>query len=334
MTMRKLHTAIWMPVILSAALTFTSCGQADPGGTGVDAEESVSGAAVSEPETEEELRQAIARLEDGDAGLARKQEYYQQLLAMDVFGEPDYVALADIYGAQGEWDKQRDMLWKVLRLYPSREYVQRLGEIVIQWDDAEPELAERTADALRQQDMDSLRELTASEEWRRVVQRDMTGVTTRTQYRSGGDLLQITMGLTTAELTYREETGAFYCYRSDESGFLWASVEEVQEDYNGAVSVICRDAEGNVSRECSGTLKDGVCVEQITVVYQGAEYVGSLNGDGTTAQEQYPAVTERGGVVYAAGSDGVSYLVQENETAERFRLDSAWLGLPEYAEWK
>lgn len=334
--MKKSQIVI-LSIILATATLLIACGQTDSGETGMDTSESVFGAVKSVPRTEEELRQAISQMGDDNATLTQKQEYYQRLLAMDVFGETDYVALADIYGTQGEWEKQRDMLWKVLRLHPSKEYAQRLEEIVIRWDDTETEmaeLAEQTMEALRQQDTDGLRRLIVSEEWRHVAQKDMTGVTTRTQYRSDGNLLQATTGLSAAELTFREETGAFYCYKSDESGFMWASVEEFGENYNGVVSVVCWDAEGNVIRECSGILKDGVCVDQITVLYQGMEYAGKLNSDGTTAQEQYPAVTEQGGVVYAAGSDGVSYLVQENETVEHFKIDSTYLGLPEYVEWK
>ena len=99
--------------------------------------------------------------------------------------------------------------------------------------------------------------------------------------------------------------------------------------YSGAVTVAYSDGEGNPVRAYTGTLQDGICVEEIGIEYQGATYTGKLNADGTTAEEQYPKVAEAGGVVYAYTGDGQSYLYQEDAAQETFRLDAAWLGLPE-----
>ena len=72
----------------------------------------------------------------------------------------------------------------------------------------------------------------------------------------------------------------------------------------------------------------------MTVNYQGVEYTGTFLEDGTTGEEQLEEVTEQGGVVYAYGPGKRDYLYQENVALEDFRIDAAFLSLPEYEEWR
>ena len=136
-------------------------------------------------------------MKEDEASLARKQEYYERLLAMDVFGEGDYVELARIYGSRGNWEEQRRMLSKVLRLYPSVEYAEQLSAVTVYRDDTEEEmaaLADRIREALEQQDVPALRALALSEEWHRLLQEGMEAIETRTHYQAGEDILQIAAG--------------------------------------------------------------------------------------------------------------------------------------------
>lgn len=102
----------------------------------------------------------------------------------------------------------------------------------------------------------------------------------------------------------------------------------------GDVKVIYSDTEGNVTRSVQGTLENGVCVGQLTIVYQGVEYVGTFAEDGTTTEEQLKEVTDQGGVLYAYGPGGRTYLYQENVKPADFRIGPAFFGLPEYKEWR
>ena len=53
---------------------------------------------------------------------------------------------------------------------------------------------------------------------------------------------------------------------------------------------------------------------------------------GSTAQNE--EVTERGGVLYAYGPGNKTYLYQENAELVDFRIGPAFLGLPEYEDWR
>lgn len=289
------------------------------------------------PQTQEELRQAIGQLGSGEEALDFKRKYYEELLAMDVFEEADYVALAQVYGELGQQDLQREMLSKVLRLYPSREYAKQLSDIVVRADSSDSEMAAIAAqimEALGQQDGLALRELTGQETWRVSLQGNMTGVMTRTHYQEGEDVLQIVADGGYTQIMWLGAGGRLCFYEADEAGSLWGETVLQDGGYTGAVTVAYSDGEGNLTRSCNGTLKEGVCVDQISITYQGTTYTGKLNADGTTAEEQYQKVTAAGGVVYAYTADKRAYLYQENAKPESFRMDATYLGIPEYEEWR
>ncbi len=332
--MKKKPVQICIFLILS--LLFTSCGQAET----APEQENTTPVETPEPEpappeTEEELRQAIGQLGQGEEAL--KREYYEQLFYMDVFQEADYEALAQLYAHMGETALQRDILSKELRLYPSRETALQVSAIVVEENGENQEMAElarQIMEALDLHDTAALRELTARDDWRRILQDGMLGVETKTRYRQGEDLLQIAADGAWAEITWLGAEGRFCFYRGDEHGAVLGETVLTESAYSGAVTVIHSDGEGNVTRSYTGTLREGVCVEQISIEYQGVTYTGKLNDDGTTAEEQYAKVAEAGGVVYAYTGDGKSYLYQENADPGVFRLDAVSLGLPEYTEWR
>lgn len=326
-------------ILLLATLLLTACGQPQTGReeAPVPTEEPAATAPPAEPFTEEELRRAISGLGEDEAALARKQEYYERLLAMDVFGEEDYEALARICGDRGDWQEQRRLLFRLLRLYPSVEHAEQLSAVTLHRSDAEEDMASLAGQirtALEQQDAVALRDLTLSQEWRRLLQEDMDAVETRTCYRAGEELMQIAAGGSAVEITWLDGQGYFLFYRGDETGAVTGSAFLTDGAYTGDVRGIYSDGEGNVTKAVQGTLKDGVCVGQLTVVYQGAEYVGTFLEDGTTAEEQIKEVAEQGGVLYAYGPNGRSYLYQENVALADFRIGPAFFGLPEYEEWR
>ena len=318
---------------------FSSCGmsQSVPEQETPEPVQSAEPEEPAEPETEEELRQAIALLGDEGEELSRKREYYERIQAMDLFGEEDYAALAQVYAGMGEWKLQRSMLSKALRLYPSREYADQLGAVVVQGDPGDTELAafaQEIMTALEQRDMAVLGGLADREEWVRLLQDGMPGILCRTRYCEGENVLQIAAEDGCAEITWQGSENRFYYYKKDGTGMLLGETSLTESGYNGDVTVDYSDPEGNIIRSYRGTLADGICVDQITVVVQGTEYTGKLNSDGTTAEEQYQKVADAGGVVYAYTADGRSYLYQEEAAPETFRMDAAYLGFPEYEEWR
>lgn len=333
MSKKVLSKICLIPLLI---LTLLSCGQETPVQEQEETEP-VQTLEPAEPKTQEELREAIERLGDGEQTLNQRRKYYEQLWAMDAFQETDYTALAQVYGDLGEWELQRDMLSKVLRLYPSREYARQLSAIVVQADDTDAELAGLAAgimEAFNQKDAAAMQALKGQEQWKLSLQDGMSGIETRTRYCQGEDVLQITADGAYAEITWLGGNGRFCFYQGDENGAVLGETVLDNGTYNGPVTVSCSDGEGNVVRSYSGTLQNGICIDQITIVYQGVEYKGSLNADGTTAEEQYKTVAEKGGVVYAYTANGNSYLYQQDTTTEAFRMDAAYLGVPEYEEWR
>ena len=104
--------------LILTVFAFVSCGEGEPSGAALPsgvAEPSGADAlpeptATAEPATEEELRGAIGTLGDQGEDLILKGKYYERLYSMDLFAEEDYIALAQVYGNQGDWERQRLML--------------------------------------------------------------------------------------------------------------------------------------------------------------------------------------------------------------------------------
>lgn len=287
--------------------------------------------------TQEELRKKLEELGTDASASVQAQDYYEELLARDAFTEADYVELAGIYAVLGEQDKQRKVLLRLLRLYPSEEYMEQLSAIVVRCSDTDGEYADllgRVVEYLTQNDAPALKTLVESEEWKDILQDGLSSVEIRTQYSGANGILQIRTGYLDTEITYLMESGLFYYYRTDRTGMIQASASYVNGAYNGAVTVNHFDVEGNLHLIYSGTLADNICVDEIAISYDGSEYIGSLNEDGTTAEKQENKVTEAGGVLYARSKGGNTFLYRENETVDSFCMDCAFLGLPIFEAWE
>lgn len=292
---------------------------------------------TAEPATEEELRKAVGTLGDEGEELALKGKYYERLYAMDLFGEEDYLALAQIYGAQGDWESQRLMLSKALRLYPCQEYADMVSGIVVKkdgGDEAASALAAQVTAALEQQDVQALKGLMGTQEWRQEMLGELAGIMNRIQYRTETDLIQVATDGISAEIVWRDGAGKLFFFRTDAAETAMGTALLGEEGYQGLAEVSYYDKDGNALQTYKGSLKGEICVGELSVSYQGTEYVGRFDEDGKTLEEQVKDVTADGGVCYAYASGGRNYLYQGNTTVEDFRIDTAYLGLPEYAEWR
>lgn len=337
---RKTIFPMYLSVISLTTLLLTACSEprneqaiSTPSPTATP----VATAAPSEPFTEEELRQAVLELKDDEADLAQKQEYYERLLAMDAFEEEDYEELARIYGGMGNWQGQRRILYKLLRLYPTVEHAEQLSAVTVYRDDTEEGmtlLAGQITEALELQDAAALKVLTTTGEWRHLLQEDMDAIETRTCYHAGEQTMQVAAGGLTVDITCLDKQGKFMFYREENGRIVLGSATLQDGAYTGDIKVSYFDREGSLTHSIQGTLENGMIVGQVTVAYQGKEYTGTFLEDGTTSEEQLKEVTEQGGVIYAYGPGKKDYLYQENAALADFRIDTAFLGLPEYEEWR
>ncbi|MCM1231879.1 MAG: hypothetical protein NC489_17305 [Ruminococcus flavefaciens] len=341
--MRKRVLTFSFLIFSAAMLVFTACGNTEnslnpPTVPEPEPEsESVTVEAVFEPVTEEELRQAIADLAGEGSVSPQKQEYYETLYAMDLFTEEDYLALAQVYADSGDWEGQRLMLSKLLRLYPNREYARMLSDIVIRVDaedDGTASLISQITEILEQQDITALDNLLSSSEWQLLFPEDLAGIETRIQYRSEESVLQITADSVTTEITWRPDSERLFCCKSAATGTVFSSVTYRDGVYDGPVTVTYFDSGQNPVKSFQGSLSGDVCVGQFTLRYQGTDYSGSLDETGRTLEEQLKEVTQKGGVLYAYGPGEKTYLYKENATVEDFRIDTAYLGLTGYEEWQ
>ena len=346
--MRKPFFIFPLMILTVSAVAFTACGEPDTSQNSSTVPESVyeqpstptptpTPAPSTGPSTEEELRDAIAKLGAAEDTTPQRQDYYEKLYAMDLFGEEDYLALAQIYANQGNWEQQRSMLSKVLRLYPSREYAQMLSDIVIRGDSSDQTLAALAGQiipALEQQDAQALLGLIQNTQWRQVFPETLDGIETKVHYTDNGGVLQIFTDGLTAELTWHTASGGFFLCRNDSAGTLLLSAFLENNAYNGPFSASCLDPSGAELKFVQGTLSGGVCIDRLTIRYQGTEYQGTFDNAGKTEEEQLKEVLQKGGVLYAYDTKQKTYLYQQDTTVEEFRIDTAFLGLPEYTEWQ
>lgn len=344
--MRKHLLPFSFLIITISACAFTACGGPDPTPNPSSVPEPVYEQTPSpaptptpsaEPATEEELRLAIAGLDASADTLSQRREYYERLYAMDLFEEEDYLALAQVYAQEGDWEQQRLMLFKLLRLYPCREYAQMLGDVIIRGDASDPELAALAGPviaALEQQDAPALAALLGDSQWLQVFPESLSGIETKVQYRDNGSVLQISTDGLTAEISWHTAVGGFFLYRKDSSGILLISASLEGNTYNGPFSATCLDLSGSETRFAQGTLSNGVCIDRLTLHYKGTKYHGTFDDAGKTQEVQLKEVTQKGGVLYAYDAKEKTYLYQKDTTLEEFRIDTAFLGLPEYTEWQ
>lgn len=335
-------------VVLAAALTvslFTACGS---GGEGdISSPETLEVSAGSDSrdgtglpvqmETEEQLREELAALQDKPDTQADRIALYEELLARDLCLEEDYLKLAQLYADTGDKASQRRMLWWCFRLYPGEEYAQQLQELAVQRTADEESTAAVIASlqqALTEQNAAEFRRITEGEEWREIFQEAPEIFATRTSYESEELAAQIESDAYGTEVYLLASDGTCLYGRINEAGSLTAAAVFAEGAYNGDAEVCWFDAEGTLYKKYQATLRNDICVDSITVEYEGVIYTGALGEDGSTKEEQQEKVTQAGGVVYAYREGGKSFLYQEDASPETFRMDCEKLGLPRFVIWE
>ena len=309
------------------------------------------------PQTEEEFRQAIASLTGDEfsltidestltgeetspqtdtSTLSTLQDYYEKLLAMDVFTEEDYVALAAVYAAQGMQEAQADMLTKTHRLYPSTEHIAALSALVWDKDSSDTLTASLVAQmltAIEAEDQAAAAALTASEDWQNQLQNELVGVVTKTRYTTGGQTTYITSDSFATEVMSLASNGTFAFFQINSQGSTLIQATLVDGSYQGDFIMSLFDAEGDLIHRYAGTLKNDICVGELQITYSGNTYTGEFDEQGHALADQIPFITKEDGVVYAYNKNKTAYLYEKNVSVDTFTIDSAYLNLPVFKEW-
>ncbi len=288
-------------------------------------------------ETEEQLREGLAALQDKPETLAERIGFYEELLARDLCREEDYLELAELYAGAGDGEAQRRMLWWAFRLYPGEEYARKLQELILRRSsDEKPAEALVTAlqQALAGQDEAAFRTVVQGEDWRETFQEAPEIYATSTLYTGGGLTAQVVSDSYETEVFLLSADGACLYGRLNDAGSLIGSAVYGDGAYNGDAEVCWFDGEGSLYKKYQASLRNDVCVDELSVEYEGVTYKGTLGEDGSTKEEQQEKVTLAGGVVYAYQEGGSGYLYQEDATKDSFRMDCESLGLPRIEIWE
>lgn len=317
--------------IVSAMFAFclTACGDGEPAETAAESE-----AVTVRMMTETECRNAIAALGNDTESLKMATEYYSELLARDVFTEEDYVALADVYAQLGDSDSCRDILWKLYRLYPKREYADKLSEQIVEADTTGEEVAgllDRFISYTQEENAGELAGLVSSDEWKAFAWLDNGVITQNTLCEYQGKTIQISADMYSTTVTCLDGDGSFIYYEKDESGSSIISTNWQGGTYSGETKSSAYDADNNLYRQITVTLSDNICSGHLSIYYDGSSYDGELNSDGTSAAKQIDGVE---GTVYAYGADERTYLYTSGSEEENYIFDISFIDLPIYYAWK
>lgn len=285
-------------------------------------------------ESETQLRNGLAAT--GNAP-EEKLAFYEELLARDLCNEEDYLEMAQLYADSGDAVAQRRMLWWAFRLYPDEKYVHLLQDLAVRYtseEDAAAALVTALQQALTQKDGGALRSVTEGEDWREAFQEAPELFATRTCYESENLKAQIESDGYETEVYLLAADGTCLYGRINDAGSLIASAVFSEGAYNGDAEACWYDREGTLYKRYQAVLDKDICVNSLSVEYEGVTYAGTLGEDGSIMEEQQEKVTQAGGVVYAYEVGGRRYLYQEGASRDTFRMDCETLGLPRLEIWE
>lgn len=289
-----------------------------------------------QPQTEEEYRKAIALAGQDTESLERVITYYQDLQAMEVLNEEDYLAMSKVYESLGQTQKQREILINVHQLYPSKEYVRMISDIVVERTTSDNDIStmvDGIFSSVENNDIVNIYTIICSEEWDKFLQDKYVGVTKKTKFVNEKYAVQVKSDDYETEITYKlTDDGITYIY-VNQNGMIVANTAIVNGAYNGAFTATYYNLEGIVEKVYSGTFEQNVCVNELQIEYAGKTYIGEFDTSGKTREEQVEKITEQGGVVYAYDESDESFLYETEVQVEDFVIDSAYIGIPLYVEW-
>lgn len=252
----------------------------------------------------------------------------------DVLSEEDYIKMAEAYEEQGNSAAQRETLIELHKHYPSEDYVKQISGIVVQKDSSDTMVAglmDNLINYLLEDDADGLRKLVDSDEWKQQLQDTLVGVQRKTEF-TGEQTIQVVSDAYTTTAAAQLDTDTYLYFTVDAGGMITAEVGYADGSYQDECRISYFNENDMLIRDFTGTFMDNVCVEDFSITYEEIIYSGTLQEDGTTAEEQIEEVTEDGNVIYAYAEDG-SFLYEPDEDVETFVIDREYLGLPQTLVW-
>lgn len=325
--------SIVMLILGALIFTLTGCGrtEADNPTTDTQAESPVTVDGATTATTEEPTSEpAPLTLEDMIA---------EQELRLDqgLFVEEDYLALAELYRQAGNQEAGRAIIYRALRLYPSEKYIDILSDmtkIVTMPEEDIREMLTELEGYWVSQDISSVRTLINSEKWKSLFGGELDVITGRTllldtevRYQVASDALE-----TVVTAFYADGKVKYFITNADGSKYLDATLKD--NTYEGDFTYAFWDGTDELQSRYCGTLQDGHCVDELTIYYDGATYVGEFAEDGTTKEKQIDKTSKKNQVIYAYNSKKTKYLYVADAKVSEWMLTVDKFALPIVEEWQ
>lgn len=331
--MRRKIQKIFGVCILTIVVAF-ACGCVE---TPVEENDLPGEEVTSEFQTEEDYRAALEQLGTEEADLQLRLEYYDKLWLLDAFTEEDFVALSKVYEAMGDAENLRNTLIRKHTYYPAETNLEEISRVIVYRDAADEEvktLVDSLLQTMEEGNLENIKVLITSEEWKAELQDDLVGVRRKTLYTGSGYTAQIVSDVYETEVYILKEDTTLLYYKLNSAGEIVAETFWTDASYNGEYTIGYYTAEDELIKECNGTFDEGISVGDFAIKYDGKTYTGEFDENGKTTVEQKDKITDDGGVIYAYNKSVYKYLYEEDTTQDKFVIDYEYLGWPMYVAWE
>ncbi|MBQ7920027.1 MAG: hypothetical protein IJ324_08830 [Lachnospiraceae bacterium] len=258
-------------------------------------------------------------------------------LEQGLFVEEDYVSLAELYAQVGNEEARRETIYRVLRLYPSEEYIDMLSDMVktitLPDEQAQGMLTELEG-YLASEDLTNAKAVLNGEQWNSLFRGELDVITGKTRLVGDEVCYQVETDALETELTVLYTDGRVKYFKTNAEGSCYFEGTWAENGYVGDFTHIFWDSVDGMQSRYHGTLQDGYCVDELTVLYDGTTYTGEFTADGTTKEKQIDKVKKKNQVIYAYNSKKTKYLYVEEADVADWKLTMDKFGFPVIEEWK
>ena len=278
--------------------------------------------------SEEDFKNAINQLmasADKDV-IAEVYDAYSRKYQLD---ETGYVEYAKICGELGDTQKQRELLWQLYRLDPTKEHGDLLSECinVVSDENVSADIMKDAAERLGNAgttdfDLNYFKELFASSGWMDNFFLDTGIYTSHTRY-DGEYTIDVYSDQVSNTISISKD-GHITGIKTTAIGSTVFSCGIADNGYSGDFYINDYDENDELIKICKGTIADGHCVNDLSIVFDGTEYKGHFNENGVTTETQPDGLS---GVVYAYDESGVNYLYEADCDPASWTADIEYIGL-------
>lgn len=277
--------------------------------------------------SEEDFRIAISET----TGLEDKIALYDRFSSQYTLSETEYIDYADTCASLGDTKKQRDILWTLYRLDPSKEHGELISDRCMYLDESDID-AIKLVEALKERldkiggddfDIASIVTLVNGDSWGTNFFLDSGIYTSHAGYFGDGYEAHIRSGRVSTDIIITEADRELSVF-TDSFGSVVKVCKLNDEAYEGDFAIVDYDTEGESISKKVGTIKDGHCIGTLTLVIEGVAFSGQFDDNGITTEAQQDKVE---GVVYAYNDSKNKYLFIENADPESWTASEEFIGL-------